>query len=112
MWCVLGHQLSISSVNTRNAFATSTRTRRLLRTGSNSCKSVTNVASSTNTCLSGMSLLLYLRLKCFQSLAPEVIEIRSQQRKTVRIQTVIPSCARRLITHQPGLLQHPQVLRH
>ena len=58
-----------------------------------------------------MLCLLYLLLKCFQGLAPEVIEIRPQQRKTIRIQAIVPACARRLIAYKLRLLQNTQMLR-
>jgi hypothetical protein len=63
MWCVFGHQVSISLVNTRKAFSTLARTVTVLTTGANA--------------VSGIIFFCFLDFlfECVQRQAPELLEI-------------------------------------
>src|SRR5271163_2667116 len=100
IWCVLGHQLSNPSVNTRNAFSTPAFTVTVFKTGA-----IAVVVSV---------ILFYLDFlpKRIQREPPKLLEVLAQCLKTLRMDLIHPPVAHSPVHHQASRFQNPQMLRN
>src|ERR1700733_5280866 len=105
MRCVAGHHVSICSTKTLKARAIGAWTRTLLRTTA----SATVFSFAT---LLSFWLLFRCCLKGAQRLGPHPVEVCTQPCHSLGMQLVEAPRSGFAVGDQPGILEHPEVLRH
>src|SRR5262249_20167633 len=108
MWCSRGHHESNSSVKTRKARSTPVFTVIVLRTALSFVASVTVVISSSPF---SRAALLRPVLEGGKRLRPELIEVVAQGVEAGRVDPIEPAVSGGGVLHEPGVLEHAQVLR-